>query len=186
LVDEVCIHAQQEGVLHGGYLVVFKEPFERFEKIRGELKSGLIDYIRNTKGDASAPESVIYQRMGQICAIRKYHDQTNKVNMYWDRGGIYVDGMEAEICSLIETSIQEKKDRLRNVALPKIVLLNDLYGFGEYNLGNPLIRKRCADILSNQLHSFKAIFVIRDDSNGFIFYPEESQWKRTLFCAELA
>jgi hypothetical protein len=29
--------------------------------------------------------------------------------------------------------------------------------------------------------SLKAIFVIRDGSKGMPFYPEESQWQRTLF-----
>ena len=186
LVDRVGIHARQEGDLHGGYLVVFKEPFQDFEKIKSKLEKGLLDYIRNTKDEVSAPELMIYQKIGQVCTITKVHNQTNEVRMFWHRDGINVDGMETEICRLVREAVQEKENRLQKISLPKIILLNDLYGFGEYNLGNPLIRKRCAEVLSNQLLSFKAIFIIRDDSKGFVFYPKESQWKSTLFSNEPA
>ena len=101
--------------------------------------------------------------------------------MYWDRGGINVDGMESVICRLAKEAIREKEYLLRSISLPKIILLYDLYGFGEYNLSSPIIRKRCAETLVDQNHAFKAIFVIRDDRKGFVLYPKEKKWKRTLF-----
>lgn len=186
LVERVRIHAQQEGHLQGGYLVVFKEPFENFEKIKSKLERRLLYYIRDTKDNASAPESMIYSKVGQICTITKVHNKAGEVRMLWDRGGINIDGMESDICRLAKEAIQEKDHLLRNISLPKIILLYDLYGFGEYNLGNPLIRKRCAETLAEQLRSFKAVFVIRDDSKGFVFYPEEMKWRRDLFSKESA
>ncbi len=181
LVDGVGTRAQQEGNLQGGYLVVFKEPFEDFGKIKSKLEKGLLDYILKTKDEVSAPESTIYSKFDRVCTITKVHNQTNEVRMFWNRGGINIDGMESEICRLVKEAIHEKEYLLRNISLPKIILLYDLYGFGEYNLGNPLMRKRCAEALADQIRSFKAIFVIRDDKNGFVLHPEEVEWKRALF-----
>jgi hypothetical protein len=181
LVDEVSIRARKDDCLQGGYLVVFKEPFENFGNIKSRLEEGLLDYILKTKDEASAPESTIYKKFDRVCTITKVHNQTNEVNTFWNRDGINIDGMESGICHLAKKAIQEKEHLLRNISLPKIILLYDLYGFGEYNLSSHRIRKRCAEALADQFRAFKAIFVIRDDKKGFVFYPEKMEWKRTLF-----
>ena len=178
LIDGVSIRALQDNNLKGGYIVVFKEPFDNFGKIKSKLEEGLLAYILKTKDEVSDSEETIYSKFNRVCTIEKVH---NEVRMLWNRGGINIDGMESDICRLAKEAIQEKAHRLRNISLPKIILLYDLYGFSEYNLSNPLIRKRCAKALANQCRSFKAIFVIRDDRKGFVFYPEEMEWKRTLF-----
>ncbi len=186
LVDRVSDRAKQGGHLHGGYLVVFKEPFENFAKIKNRLETDLLAYIMNSKNENSSPELTIYEKHGQKCTITKVHNQADEVRMFWHRGGINVDGIEADICRLAKERLHEKEYRLRNIPRPKIVLLYDLYGFGEYSLSNPTLRKRCAEALADQLRSLKALFIIRDDSKGFVFYPEESQWKRSLFSNEPA
>ncbi|MCI0521639.1 MAG: hypothetical protein L0Z70_15450 [Chloroflexi bacterium] len=181
LVDRVGNQAQTDGYLQGGYWVGFKEPFENFKIIGSELEKGLVDYIRNTKSEVSAPEAIIFSKFNQICTITKGHNKANEVRMSWMRGGINIDGMESEICRLVKGAIEKKERQLRRIPLPKIILLYDLYGFGEYNLANPLIRTHCVEALVDQLYSFKAIFVIRDDNKGFTFHPEEMEWKRALF-----
>src|SRR5262249_19947053 len=119
LVERVGTHAKQEGKLQGGYLVVFKEPLQDFEKIKNKLEEGLLDYIRRTKYEVSAPESVIYQKYGQVCTITKIHSQTNEINMFWHRGWVNVDGIETEICNLVREIILEKEHKLRKISLPK-------------------------------------------------------------------
>ena len=181
LVDRVSDRAKQDGYLHGGYLVMFKDPFENFAKIKTRLETDLLEYIANTKNKNSSPELTIFEKYDQKCTITKVHNQANEVRMLWDRGGINVDGLEADICRLVKERLHEKEYRLRNIRLPKIILLYDLYGFGEYSLNNPSLRRRCAVALADSLSSLKAMFVVRGGSKGFIFYPEESRWNRMLF-----
>jgi hypothetical protein len=186
LVESVSVRAKQGGCLNGGYKVVFKEPFEDLARIKGRLERDLLDYIKKTKNENTSPELMVHKQGDQICTITKVHNQAGEVQMIWNRGAINVDGLEADICRLVKERLDEKEYRLRNIRIPKIILLHDLYGFGEYTLNNPVFRTGCAELLTDPLKSFKAVFVVRDDSKGFVLYPEESQWKRTLFIKEPA
>ena len=182
LVDSIKSTATQGGYLNGRYVVSFGELFENFSKIKRQLESALLNYIQRTQALPNAPQQELEDKSGgQRCAIAKVDNLSNEVMMMHS----YVlneDGLPMEICRLINETLLKKTHSLRNVRLPRILLLGDLYTpCSSYDLGNPDIRIQCASSLAASLKTFHAVFVIQDDDKGFTFYPEESNWIRNLF-----
>lgn len=101
--------------------------------------------------------------------------------MLWNRGMINIDGVPTEACRSFERVLSTKIRKLRDITLPKILLVRDLSGLRDYGLIDPDVRSQCAASLSELLDKFQAVFVTQDDEYGFPFHPPESEWSRSLF-----
>jgi hypothetical protein len=181
MVERLAASAKRSGHLNGAYVVVFGYPFDDLASIRGKLETGLLSYLQTTQASMSAPEQVIYRQGNQQCAITKIHHRAVEVRMLWNVGVVNADGIAADICCRFTEILERKVNLLRAISLPKILLLRDLYAFGQYGLGNADIRQLCTNSRTGALSAFHAVFVIQDDRTGFALYPEEFRWSKSLF-----
>lgn len=71
LVDDVVEEAKRDGFLNGLYLVTHNAPFKNFRRTKPKLKTGLLEYLRDTQALSKAPEKVLHEQGGERCAIVK-------------------------------------------------------------------------------------------------------------------
>lgn len=172
--EEVEMVARNGGYLQGAYLVVFSKPITNFAEVKGAIQTELLSYIADTIASSKASPRVIYKNSRQECLIEKVNSEDNKVVM----GGPVIFKWEgeslAEAKQLLNERLDEKKHRLRNISLSKILLLHDKYPFtyrGTY--------KACISEVPSS-HSFHTVFVAGSDNEGEILYSQEPAWARSL------
>ena len=168
--DEVEMVARKGDYLRGAYLVVFSKPITNFTKVKDAIQTELLSYISDTLAASKASPKVIYKNSRQKCLIEKIHSEDDKVVMGGPVIAIWEGEVLAEAKQLLNERLDEKKYRLRNINLSKILLLHDKYPF---TYGG--IYKACISEVPS-LHSFHTVFVAERNNEGEILYSQEPAW----------
>ena len=170
LVDEVEATAINENYLHGAYVVRFSKPIINFKHIKEQLYQDLLIYVQSTQSKPNEPEHTVFEDGRQKCTIEKLDNQPNYIGKMGPTGGKWEGEIVAEICDLLTERINVKKDKLKNVVFPTILLLHDLYHFAK-----PQMYKTCLSTFTYLL-SFHTIFVTQSNETGFILFSANQEW----------
>ena len=170
LVNEVKETAKEEGILNGAYVVCFSRPIEEFGQARHRLRDELLAYIRETQRLSNAHRKSVVEQGHQRCTIEKLHDQTTYVAKAGPDGGKFEGEIVEEACSLLQERIDTKRDRLRDVSEPKVLLLYDAY-----RLATPRVYVSCLDDLDHA-DEFHTVFVVRDRGSGWVLHSRNPSW----------
>lgn len=161
-VEKLAIEAD---ILNGFYLIKFRERIAQFSRIRRKIIEEMTEYVRKTQNDASAPEHLIERDCVLICSITKLHDGKNLIDHMRT-----VAGWIGEFaCDYLQFAISEKKRKLQNIHLPKILLLLGHYEFAdraEYELCIPTLK------FLDEFHTVFMIGKFNGESEGYILHTQ--------------
>jgi len=156
--------------LNGAYLIAFPAPVDDFASLKEQLLEDALRYIRSTQTMTSAPKKVILTQSGHVqCSVQKLHSLSDEVEL----GGPGRTGSEGEaaeeICTLLQERLDNKRHKLRNTLLPKILLLYDEYHFAD--------RAMFADCLPglSELTGFHTVFVVHGE-DSFVLHSKNEEW----------
>jgi hypothetical protein len=174
-VNKVETEAQAEGNLQGNYLVSFPTPIDDFSIVHDGIKTKLLEYIRKTSAFETAPLEIVFERLvsqkrPQQCGIQKLGSKRDRVTA---AGPVWIkwEGDAAnDICDLVNESLVIKKDKLKNIPGPQILLLLD-----EYRFANRQMYENCAPHLSPPIN-FHTVFVVRSNEEGFVLHSQSHNW----------
>ena len=168
--EEVALVAKKGDYLRGAYLVSISKPITNFSEVKEQIKTKLLLYISDTLAAIKASPKMIYKNSKQECVIEKLHSKDDKVVM----GGPYFFKSEGEALEeakqILNERLEEKKYKLRNISLPKILLLHDKYFFADHKTYRACISK------VPLIHSFHTVFVTGSVIEGEILFSHETAW----------
>jgi len=176
LVLEVEKEASNEGALSGFYSVFFSSPITNFAKVRAPIKERLLNYVRRTQADDSAPLKIIFDQPGekglhQECTIEKSKISPSKICLSGPMIGFKWEGeIQQEVCSLLQAMVIRKAHKLSQVPFPKILLLLNAYPFLD-----SACYKQCVPTLTS-LADFHTVFIVEDENRGYVLYTSGSDW----------
>lgn len=176
LVLEVEKKASNEGALSGFYSVFFSSPITNFAKVRASIKEGLLNYVRRTQADDSAPLEIIFDQPGkkglrQECTIEKFKNSPSKIYLSGPMTGFKWEGeIQQEVRRLLQAVVTKKAHKLSQVEFPKILLLLNAYPFVD-----SACYKQCVPTLTS-LADFHTVFIVEDENRGYVLYTSGSDW----------
>jgi hypothetical protein len=179
LAREVEKEASNEGALSGFYSVIFSKPITNFAKVRASIKERLLNYVRRTQFDDSAPLEIIFDQPGekglhQECTIEKSKISPSKICLSGPMIGFKWEGeIQQEVRCLLQAMVIRKAHKLSQVEFPKILLLLNAYPFVD-----SACYKQCVPTLTS-LGDFHTIFVVEDvedENRGYVLYTSGSDW----------
>jgi hypothetical protein len=176
-VEEVEATAKAEGCLHGDYLVTFPTPIDDLTDVRSEIQGRLLDHIRSTGSlDSSSLEIVfertVLQQRRQQCGIQKVGNRLDRVVSGEPVWAKWEGDATVDLCGLLNKSLDTKVNKLRDITVPKILLLLDEYVFADQDM-----YERCVPRISS-LGSFHTVFVVQGNKRGFVFCSQRSDWSQ--------
>jgi len=180
-VEEVEATAKAESCfLHGDYLVAFPTPIDNFAAVRDEIQEGLLGYIRDTGNLEKAPLKIVFERIisqqrPQQCGIQKVGNKLDRVTL---GGPVWVKwegDATIDLCGFLSESLNTKVNKLRDITVPKILLLFDDYIFADLGM-----YEKCIPQISS-LSSFHTVFVVQGNKRGFLLYSQHSEWSKQQF-----
>jgi hypothetical protein len=167
-----CPRATRTGVLRGSYVLFISKPIEGLNRLEGDLRRRLVEYIANTQADSSAPEETILKQGRQHITIRKYGEEKNQVAMGGPVVGRWEGEAAAELCTLLQEVLKQKAHKLRHITRPWILLICDSYLFAE-----PKMFSDCLPLLQS-VADFHTIFLV-SERNGVVLHTQEPSWRKT-------
>lgn len=170
LACEVEKQASREGTLSGTYAVIFLEPITNFAQFRASMREGLLNYVRRTQADGSAPPEVIFERQGQECTVQKFHNLSSNIGIAGPMKLGWVIEIQQEACRLLQAVVTNKAHKLSQVMFPKILLL-----LNEYRFVDSAYYKKCVPTLTS-LGDFHTVFIVEDEDTGYVLYTSDSDW----------
>ncbi len=170
-VNQVERAADQAGCLHGFYIINLHLPIENFTLVKDQVQQALLAYMQETRGAPGASEKVVFQRGNQSCSILKEHNYFNGIGKRDLPAGRPEGEIAAEICALLEERLTTKRGKLYGISNPKILLLHDLYHWAQ-----PEKFRDCLGKLDPLLENFYAVYVVQEETEGFLLYSSDGAW----------
>lgn len=166
--------ALQAGILEGIYDVDCQAPVENFPALQGELESRILDYVRQTKSMSSHPVEEIKIDGRCVYRVEKVGSGSPEIcaSAGLDCGG-WQDDIRRDTCEILKRCISEKREKLKRLNLPIILLLHDAYYLAESS-----IWRECAQRLAIT-KVFHTIYVAQNNSVGFVLCSQEKGWLGT-------
>lgn len=168
--DEIEAITINNVYLEGTYTIYFSQPIKNFTSIKNNLKTDLLDYIKNTKKQENAPSKIIFSQGKQKCEITKIHNNGNKILMAGPFAVKWESETEIDMQNILMDRISEKRDKLKNITHPKILLLHNKYAF--------VSPQNYKDIFSliYSLNDFHTIYITQKEEGGIILYSQNPNW----------
>lgn len=157
VVKEAEAVAKARGWLNGAYIVGFSQPIENFRSVREQVKQGLLTYIQTTQVFEDAPEQLILDRGHQSVRVKKVHNEADVIHKVGPHQTKWEGEVAEQICGLLEERVHIKTHKLRNISLPKILLLYDGYRFADARM-----YRNCIPSITG-LANFHSIFVVQGE-----------------------
>jgi len=173
LAKDIEKKARQQGILKGHYAIRFGHRFTDFKKDKKLIREETLKYIETTKFLRKTKEhSIIRKERFQICKIFKTQAKGNKVFWAVIPPMEWIDSPEFKerVRSILQNRIFVKKQKLRNIDLPKILLLlhKVVYiepeHYKEYVMG------------LESVEVFHSIFIVKYPTNSYFLYTQEKRW----------
>ena len=180
IASEVEAIAKTSGYLRGEYLVSFSTPIGNLSLVWNEIQKELLEYIRNTGSLDEAPMKIVFERhlpeqRPQQCGIRKVSSKKDRIFSGGPVWAKWEGESEISLCNLLIESMKTKDDKLKEITLPKILLLLDEFVFADVETYDKCVSR------SLPLHPFYTVFVVQDNKRGFVLYSENSNWARRRY-----
>ncbi len=165
-------NAKKRGLLHGKYIVHMPKPIEDLDAIKSVLRDEIFQYLQATRDLDSFAPKLIFKKGRQSCEIEKLASQPDIIF----GPGLMLSKWTNEIKEgarlAIRKALADKRHKLRNVKVPKIILLFDSYLFADAQ-----DFKDCVAQLLPDLTDFYTVFLV-SNSNAFVVFSRNSEWFR--------
>ncbi len=162
--------ALRDDILHGGYVVKLW-PLDNFSAIQGTMFEKALEYIRKTKSLETAPAIILLRQNWKKCSIQKLGNKKNYVGEAIIYEAKWEGEANQELCLIMGAAITEKRYKLRNIVIPKILLLLDSYGYTHIT-GN--IWQDCLS-KNKDVQWFHTIFVVTTNKN-IVIHTQCRDW----------
>ncbi len=149
-----------KGILRGIYVMCFSEPLPQLSEspnLRRTVVQQVIAYVTRTQSDYRALEEVISYNGVQICTILKNGNDVDGISCASSTS--LTSGIS--LCELLKKTIEIKANKLKDVSLPRILLLDE-----QYCRDQPHTWYDCLDGYA-PARAFHTIFVVRDIGYDF-------------------
>jgi hypothetical protein len=170
-VKEVERNVIDNGLLNGAFTVTFIQPIENFKAVKDGIARGLVEYIAATQILPNYLSlDVFHEDRRQIVRIEKSH---NKKNVLYPVGPVFVKWggeIKTDIVTILNERLATKTQKLRDIRVPKILLLNDGYSFAD-----PDDYFNCISKLEN-LKNYHTVFIVSGIGGNFILYSEDQRF----------
>jgi hypothetical protein len=170
LVLEVEKEAYNEGTLSGTYVVGFSSPITNLAQFRASIRERLLNYVRRTQADDSAPPEVILEQQGQECFVQKSDNKSSQISPAGPVRFGWKLQIQQEACRLLQAVVTNKAYKLSQVMFPKILLL-----LNKYRLVDSSYYKECVPTLTS-LDDFHTVFIVEDEDTGYVLYTSGADW----------
>jgi hypothetical protein len=170
-VDEVEQFARQGGYLKGTYVVGFLKPIDNFRVVREQIRDALLEYVKDTQDEDSAPEKAVFRRGAERCSIKKVHSLADKFHKAGPTDFKWEGEVASQICTLLDERLADKVDKLRTVVGPRILLLYDSYHFASLEL-----YRQCVGRLPH-VTFFHTVFIVQGENTGIVLHSENDEWR---------
>lgn len=168
--DEIETTVINNSDLAGIYTIYFSQPINNFTNIKNDLKTALLDYIRNTKGQENAPSKIIFGQGKQKCEITKSHNKGSKVLMAGPWPTKWKGEIEIDMQNFLVDRISEKLNKLKKNTHPKILLLHNKYAFVTPENYRNIISRISA------LNDFHTIYIAQKNEKGIVLCSQNPDW----------
>jgi hypothetical protein len=167
-IEGIRKDAIEKGFLKGAYIVRYK-PITDFGKYKQAISTRIRDYLQRTQHCFFAAEDEIFSKGHNSWYIYKL--QSDRTYLSVTSGDAKWKGeAEDELCNLINIALQKKVNKLKNISLPKILLLNDRFVWINAGEWPKYISKL------NYMDYFHTIFLISDKSTNIILHSVTRSW----------
>jgi len=173
LAKDIEKKARQQSILKGHYAIGFGHRFTDFKKDRTLIREEALKYIEATKSLHKTKEHSIIRKEGfQICKIFKTQAKGNKVFWVVIPPIELIDSPEFKkrVRNILQCRVFAKKKILRNIDLPKILLLLHKVAYIE-----PEHYKEYVMELES-VEVFHSIFIAKYPTNSYFLYTQEKRW----------
>jgi len=167
LVKEIKDESIKRGYLNGNYGIAFNKPITNLISHRQTIKENAIDYIRTTKEEESARPQYIFREERENISILKLSDKINNVGNIGPPRAKWHPKAKEEGFSLLKERIYTKTYKLKDIEMPKILLLLnhhlflDLKDYEDFELTEEIE------------HNFKIISIIQNEEMSLLLYNKE-------------
>jgi hypothetical protein len=170
-INEIEQIAREKNVLRGLYVVRFNGNFEKSQRGRAKVRSGILNYLENTKELETAAFQWVYELDGHSCGIEKRYGHPDMMHPPRSNNQIkWSADVITELPEIVEDRLSDKAYKLRNIIFPKILLLYDWY-----HLAGQQIFAECVSKLPS-LTSFHTVFIVQSNSEGFVLVSQNPGW----------
>jgi hypothetical protein len=169
-VDEVEQTAKERNHLHGTYIVRFTKPIDNFREVKDSICTALLYYIEHTQDLDKSPGQIVFKRGSQSCVVEKLHSRADRIHKAGPNDSKWEGEVATEICNLLEERLANKHYKLREIALPQIVLLYDSYHFADQKMYKDTASKPLSAV------TFHTVFIVQSDGDGFVLHSENMDW----------
>lgn len=174
VVREVQNKAEAQGILSGVYIVDFARPMsdERFRQVKKAVIGNLLAYIQKTQDLIEAESERIFYQNREVCRIGKVPGSMSGVyEAFNDTAWPEAPETTDKVCQMLQATIAEKQQKLRNEGAPKILLLLNTYDFATPGMYADCVKKNPA-----ALDFFHTVFVVWGNGNGCVLHAVEPDW----------
>src|SRR5215204_4204234 len=123
LVLDVAARCHERGILRGTYFVSFPEGVSIFKETKKKLEAAIAEYVLRTQHDESAPAEAIIIDNQMIAEIDKEHTRNDFIYPILSGYGGWESETYKEFCPILKEDVAVKKEKLRSVPQPWILLL---------------------------------------------------------------
>jgi len=157
-----------DGSLSGAYTVTVR-PIENFNDRATELEEAIANYIRKNKDAESAPAENLGRQRLDSWRIHKVHSQSDNLYFVFLPSAKFEGEIVKELRSLITDRIAEKREKLKLIDNPKILLLVDRYSWADSE-----IWFKSAPTSYKEFHT---LFTAAHERSSFVLHTEEPKWR---------
>jgi len=168
-IDDVEATAIKEGILTGAYAVALC-PIANFPEVKPQIKQALLEYIRSTRGAASAPRKGVAKIGHRTISIQKFHSKKKYVAEVISYDGKWEGEAQEEIFTLLTRIIDDKAIKLSAVPDPLILLILDAY-----NYANSIHWRNAISAYSSRAR-FECICRIAPIGHASVMYARHPKW----------
>ena len=175
LGEEIMEESKNQRILKGTYYLYFFGPFDKFSKAKKSIKKAALNYIDKTQNLTTGDWKIIYQSRGRKCEIFKTGTTSDKVSLAGIVSpdyGKWEEEYEEEACRLLLEWILIKKQKLKDIKKPKILILLDNYPFSDLSKN---IYKKCK-LDPDILNFYHSIFIVEPKGVGYFVHSNEKAW----------
>ena len=167
-IEDIQKDAIEKGILKGAYTVRYK-PIRDFGKQKQVISARIRDYLQHTQNVSSAPAEDIAGKGHLRWYIHKLH--SNKSYLSRTTGDAKWKGeAEDELCNLLSKALERKVKKLKNISLPKILLLYDRFAWIDAEEWRQYLSKL------SYVDNFHTVFLVSDKSSNSILHTIDSVW----------
>lgn len=169
-VKEIEVTAIKEGSLSGGYIISLCT-IPNFSKVKGKIREKILNYIQCTRNVSVADCCNVWEANDWPIKIQKIKGQPNFVEFTFSGDPMLECEIKERLFKLLATSIEAKKERLKHILEPIILLVLDAFDLADDKLWNQAVLEIPAR------EAFHAICRIAPPEPAMILWSARRDWQ---------